>query len=345
MLLLRLFLLPILLCFATHSMAQGSLVVLMYHNVSDTTPRSTSVTLDELKSHIEWLQSNNFQILDLQDALDGIKKDKFTEQDYIVALSFDDSHKSVCDTAWPYLKEKNIPFTFFINSEPIEKKFASQCTIEQLQAMAKSDLVTIGNHGQTHMHMANRFEFESEQAWLKAIQKEIVQAESFIEQQLGIKPNLFAYPYGEYNQEVQALLKKRGYIAFGQQSGAIGKHSDWLALPRFAAAGQYANLKTLASKLKSLAFPAQFTYSADSPIAIESQANPPKLTMELSKTPYGQINCFLADGSPIQVEKTGLKVNIQADKKLGKGRQRYNCTASSGKNGRFYWYSQQWLLY
>lgn len=342
---IRLTLLYILLFAPLSSFAEGSLVVLMYHNVSDTTPRSTSVTLSELKEHIQWLRDNNFQILDLQEALNGIKQNKFTEQDYIVALSFDDSHKSVCDTAWPYLQANNIPFSFFINSDPIERGFGSQCTIEQLQAMTKSDLVTIGNHGKTHIHMANRFDYESEDAWLAAITKEIDHAENFIQKKLGKKPSLFAYPYGEYNRKVQELLKERGYIAFGQQSGAIGKNSDWLALPRFPAAGQYANLKTLASKLKSLAFPASIEVSADNPIAIDSQANPPTLAMQLTHTPYGKINCFLADGSPIKVEKNGLNVSVQSPTKLNKGRQRYNCTASSGKDGRFYWFSHQWLLY
>lgn len=343
--LIRFFLLPLLLSFSLNSVANGSLVVLMYHNVSDTTPRSTSVTLEELKSHIQWLQDNHFKILDLNEALNGVKQEQFTEQDYIVAISFDDSHKSVCDTAWPYLQANNIPFTFFINSEPIEKRFSSQCTLEQLQAMAKSDLVTFGNHGKTHMHMANRFDYENEEAWRKAFIEEIEHAEAFIQKKLGIKPTLFAYPYGEYNQAVQQVLNQRGYIAFGQQSGAIGKNSDWLALPRFPAAGQYANLKTLASKLKSLAFPATIELSADNPIAANSQANPPILTMQLSHTPYGQINCFLADGSPITVDKTGSTITVQSPHKLSKGRQRYNCTASSGKNGRFYWLSHQWLLY
>lgn len=327
------------------AIADGSLAVLMYHNVSDKTPRSTSVTLDELKAHITWLKENNFLILSLDDALQGIEEKRFTEQDYIAAISFDDSHHSVCDTAWPYLKSKSIPFTFFINSDPIEKRYPSQCTIEQLKEMAKSNLVTIGNHGKSHMHMANSFNYETKEAWRKAYQKEVIEGESFIQEQLGIQPKYFAYPYGEFNQEIKNFLKKRGYIAFGQNSGAIGKSSDHLALPRFAAAGQYADLSSLASKLKSLAFPAEMTISSDNPIAVKSSSNPPMLTLDLNKTPYGTVNCFLADGTAIPVKKKAKSLTVQAETPLTSGRQRYNCTASSGKNGRFHWLSQQWLLY
>lgn len=333
------------LLFSSTLYAQGSVAVLMYHNVSDSTPRSTSVTLEELKAHVEWLQAHNFQILSLEQALDGIKKQAFSDEDYIAAITFDDGNRSVCETAWPYLKKQNIPFTVFINSEPVEKRFASQCTLEQLKELAQSKLVTLANHGKQHIHMSNRFDYESDELWQSAYIEEIKAGESFLKDKLDVAPRFFAYPYGEFNQAIKDYLKEQGYTAFGQHSGAIGKNSDPLILPRFAAAGQYANLDTLSVKLKSLAFPASIASVTDSPIVFDSQDNPPQLRLQLSKTPYGQVNCFLANGKPISVSKNGNELLISADEKLGKGRQRYNCTASSGKNGRFYWLSHQWVIY
>src|SRR3989338_4240284 len=44
-----------------------------------------------------------------------------------------------------------------------------------------------------------------------------------IEEMLGKRPDLIAYPYGESSLEVQEVAKQSGFIAgFGQHSGVIG---------------------------------------------------------------------------------------------------------------------------
>lgn len=324
--------------------ASGSLVVMQYHNVSDSTPRSTSITLEELKQHITWLRNNHFQIKPLDVALNEVKQGKYSDKDFIVSLSFDDSHVSVCTTAWPYLRDEKIPFTIFINSGPIQKKYGSQCNIEQLKAMADSGLVIIGNHGKDHIHMATQSNYASEAEWLAAVSNEIDQTQQFIANHFGKQALLFAYPYGEYNQTVQNLLQQRGYIAFGQQSGAIGEHSDFLGLPRFPLSGNYANLTTLKDKLRSMAFPAKITPSTDNPISAQSTHNPPILTLQLQQALTSKTNCFLANGTPISITTEQDKITVQSETALNKGRQRYNCTARDNKTGRYYWLSHQWLI-
>lgn len=333
------------LLFSISSLAQsGSVVVLQYHNVSETTPRSTSISLDELKAHLQWLRDNHFTIKPLDIAVQEAQAGKYTSTDRIAAITFDDSHISVCETAWPYLQAEKVPFTIFINSDPIERRFKNQCNVQQLQTMAKSGLVIMGNHGKHHAHMVDKTGFASEQAWLASITEEIDAAHAFIEQHLGKQPLLFAYPYGEYNKTVQDLLKVRGYIAFGQQSGAIGQHSDPLGLPRFPLSGNYANLKTIPDKLNSLTFPARVEISSDNPISKDSKANPPRLVLHLDQPIAHAINCFLASGKPIAVQQEKLTVIVQHKEALGEGRQRYNCTAKSDQAGRYYWFSHQWLI-
>src|SRR5690554_1847525 len=333
------------LLFSFSSFAEsGSLVVLQYHFIGDKTPRTTSVTLDELKSHVQWLRDNNFTIKALDVALKDIQEDKYQSTDRIAAITFDDSHVTVCDAAWPYFKAEKIPFTFFINSDPIERNFQSQCTVEQLQEMAESGLVIMGNHGKHHAHMVDKSDFADDKAWLAAVTEEIDATHAFIEKHFKNQPLLFAYPYGGYNKAIQDLLKARGYIAFGQQSGAIGKHSDFLGLPRFPLSGRYSNLKTIPDKLNSLAFPATIEISNDNPIAKDSKANPPKLTLHLNKSLSHAVDCFLASGSPVKVQTSKDKVVVQHNEALGEGRQRYNCTSRSQQAGRFYWFSHQWLI-
>lgn len=326
------------------SQAANALVILQYHNIGTETPRSTSVTLDELKAHIQWLRDQQFRILPLDKALQAVRKDRYNEQDYLAAITFDDSHISVCDTAWPYLKAQNIPFTVFVNTDPVERGFKSQCTPQQLKEMANSGLVILGNHGKTHAHMTDTGSFADNQAWQAAMTDEILHAQQFLDTQFGPQPRLFAYPYGEYNARVQALLKQHSYIAFGQQSGAVGEYSDNLGLPRFPLSGNFAQLDSLPDKLNSLAFPAIAAPSSDNPITAASVHNPPTLVLKLQQPVSRKVSCFLANGTPVNVQQFKEQIIVQSDNALAKGRQRYNCTAPSGTKGRYYWFSHQWLI-
>jgi peptidoglycan/xylan/chitin deacetylase (PgdA/CDA1 family) len=97
---------------------------------------------------------------------------------------------------------------------------------------------------------------------------DILKAQAQIKRNLGATPEFFAYPYGEYNLALASIVTELGLIGFGQQSGAIGYHSNFSALPRFPASGQFSHLDTLSIKLLSLAFPAQFLPSADNPFSL-----------------------------------------------------------------------------
>lgn len=326
------------------SFADGAVAIMQYHNVSVQTPRSTSVSLEELKGHIKWLKDNQFQIKALDVALNELKNNEYSNQDRIATITFDDSHISVCLTAWPYLRDAGIPFTLFVNTDPVARGFKSQCSIEQLQEMKKSGLVILANHSKSHAHMANINDYPNEQAWRDFVNNEIDEAQAFLEKHFGKTAKIFAYPYGEYNTKLQQILEKKGYIAFGQQSGAVGIHSDFLGLPRFPLSGTYANLKTLPDKMRSLAFPVVASYSSDNPIKTGSDNNPPVLTLQLKNRIDSRVNCFLATGSPITVEQTSDTITITHKAPLNAGRQRYNCTAQSGIPGRYYWYSHQWLM-
>ena len=55
-----------------------------------------------------------------------------------------------------------------------------------------------------------------------------------------MRPDLFAYPYGEYSLEVIDIVKEAGFIAsFGQNSGIAHGFNGFFELPRFAMNEQY----------------------------------------------------------------------------------------------------------
>src|SRR5690606_2126353 len=56
------------------------------------------------------------------------------------------------------------------------------------------------------------------------------------------------------------------------------------------------------------------------------------------------INCFATGQGAITTEIVDEKLWVNPNQPLKPGRIRYNCTAYTGEKGRFYWYTQQWLV-
>ena len=334
----------LLLTSAAAALAEGGFVMTLYHHVSDETPRSTSLSTDELESHIKWLKDHDFSIKALPEALQELQAGQYGKKDRIAVISFDDSYRSICENGFPLLKKHNVPFTLFITTDFVKNKLPGQCTVEQLKTMLDSGLMTIGNHTRSHPHMTDASAFANRDAWLTAMQEEITGAQAYLEQHFGKLPKYFAYPYGEYNQALQALVKSLGYIGFGQHSGAIGLYSDMTILPRFPLAGSFSDVETINDKLLSLALPASISQVTDSPVKASSRHNPPKLVLNLEQKLPNPVQCFLGSGKAVDLKQDGNKLRVKHDEPLDAGRQRYNCTAASGIDGRFYWFSYQWVI-
>lgn len=330
-------------CIILSSQASAA-VILQYHHVGSTTPRSTSVTTEELRAHLNWLKENNFEIIDLPQLVMLIKNKKLDENKKIASITFDDISQSICNEAWPILEEYQIPFTLFINTNMLPNSAQadiattkSGCSWQALKIMQKSGLLTVGNHSHSHPQMLlNEYSLPTLSVKNK---NEIVIAQERIDEALGKQEKLFAYPYGEYSQKTQELVKQLAYVGFGQQSGAIGNNSDLSALPRFSMSGQYANIKTISDKLLSLPFPLKTIHVDKNPI----KGKNPNLELIFQDDFLPLIQCYLGNGQTIDTKQNAESVKAHYVGRLASGRVRYNCTASSTQKGRFYWFSYQWL--
>ena len=105
--------------------------------------------------------------------------------------------------------------------------------------------VQIGSQTRTHPHMHEISTTDAEDE-LK------ISNERFLEE-IGQRPKLFAYPYGEYNLDVIELVKQAGFdAAFGQNSGIAHGYNGFLELPRFAMNEQYGTIDRLQLAINGL---------------------------------------------------------------------------------------------
>jgi hypothetical protein len=137
---------------------------------------------------------------------------------------------------------------------------------------------------------------------------------------------------------------EEGFVGIAQHSGAIGFHSDFLALPRFPLAGIFAAMDNIPIKLSALAF---HVMNAD-PASPMTDTRTPKLTLQLQNNGFraDALACYAGDQRlEIQWEdRERLIFSVQAEQELNARRFNYNCTAPAvGERNRYFWYSKLWI--
>lgn len=309
-------------------------VLLVYHRFTDDGPKSTSVSPELFREHLSYLQDNDFEVLPLNEVIEALQEN-IALPDKCVSLTADDGYQSIYDNAYPLLQEFQMPMAVFVSTEAIDNQFPAMMSWQQLEEM--SDLIAVYNHGVSHSHLVGK---KSE-----VIAAEITDAQKRLETELSVQTKFFAYPYGEFDDATYDQLQALGYVGFGQQSGAVGIHSDWFNLPRYAMAGSYAKMNSFFLKVNSL----PMSIASEQPKSmLVSEGDRPLLTLKFSRPMNAneryQFACFVAGQEAPEIHWIGANgVTVQAIKPLSEGRGRYNCTVPSKKKGRYYWYSKLWL--
>ena len=121
----------------------------------------------------------------------------------------------------------------FVSTEPINNRQKNYMTWEQIRALSEAG-VLIANHMVSHPYMLSRNKEETDTSWLARQRGELLEAEATILRETGQSHRFLAYPYGEFDAQIKAMLGEEGYVGFAQNSGAIGYNSDFLALPRLS---------------------------------------------------------------------------------------------------------------
>jgi peptidoglycan/xylan/chitin deacetylase (PgdA/CDA1 family) len=322
--------------------AEPHAAAFIYHRFGENRHPSTSVTLEQFDAHLSHLAEAGYRVLPLAEIVSAISKGK-TLPDRTVAITIDDAYDSIFTEAFPRLRERGWPFTVFACTDPVDQKLRGYLTWDRMREM-KEHGATFANHTATHDSLVERRPGESEEAWAKRVRTDIDLAQRRLKEELGSAPMLFAYPYGEYDETLANLVAEMGYVAWGQQSGALGSGSDPRSLPRYAMAEEFADLDDFKVKAASL------------PLAVVSvdpwdpltSSRRPRLEIELgsSDARLAQLACFVGGQGQVDVEwlEPERRFAVQAARDLPDGRNRYNCTAPNADGSRYYWFSQQWLV-
>ena len=168
-----------------------------------------------------------------------------------VHVTFDDAFSSVRN-ALPALRGLGVPVTVFVCSafaehgapllipelatdDPRDREGLTTMSWAELRALAESG-VALGSHTVSHAHLTSLGDDE--------LTAELTESKRRIEDEVGRRCPLLAYPYGEHDDRVRGAARAAGYeCAYALRA----PRGDRFALPRLDLYRRHTRLRTLLS--------------------------------------------------------------------------------------------------
>ncbi|MDX1485831.1 MAG: polysaccharide deacetylase family protein [Alphaproteobacteria bacterium] len=311
----------------------ASAVVMMYHRFGERASPSTNIHLDQFDAHLAELASGTYAVLPL-DRIVAALGSGAPLPDRTVGLSIDDAFLSVYREAWPRLRKARLPVTLFVATASVDRGGGEYMNWDRIRELHRAG-VGIGAHTDTHAHLPAMS--------LKAVKEELDRSNARYERELGFRPRLFAYPYGEASRVVMAAARAAGYTAaFGQHSGVMHGGSDFFYLPRFAMNERFGSLARFRLAANALAFHARDVIPRDPALG----PNPPAFGFTVGEgvKGLGALACYSSAHGKLPIERLGARrIEVRPPGPFKAGRSRINCTLPAAA-GRWRWIGMQFFV-
>jgi glycosyltransferase involved in cell wall biosynthesis len=171
------------------------------------------------RKNYSW-EKNNTKLLNIYHGKEQLNTAQDPKMVY-VTTSWDDGHR--LDTRLAQLLQKyGIKGTFYVC--PQDREFKREDLLSTPDLLAISKDFEIGGHTITHPHLTK--------IPIAQADDEIAMSKVYLEEILQREVTAFCYPYGDYNDEVKAIVKKYGYsMARTTKRYAFGIPQDLFAIP------------------------------------------------------------------------------------------------------------------
>lgn len=143
-----------------------------------------------------------------------------------ILITFDDAFRGVYESAYPILREREIPFIAFQCTQNLED--AAYLSREMIQEMLAYPGFELGSHTLTHRRLSALSAEESYQ--------EITQSKEILEDAFGREVRAMAYPYGSWSAVLgrdRRIARAAGYqMAFATTRCGCANGGDRYNIPR-----------------------------------------------------------------------------------------------------------------
>lgn len=207
--------------------------ILCYHNFNPTKPGSMNLKPQTLETQIQWLKENGYTIIPLKEAVAYLEGKRDSLPPKSIVISADDGWQSVYTYMFPIVKKYQIPVTLFIYPETISSG-KNAMTWDELKELQQTGLFDIQGHTYWHPNFKQEKKRLSAENYDKFVKNQLVKSKQILEEKLGKTITLLAWPFGIYNDYLEAAAEKAGYeMAFTIDYRTANRSFRAMAQPRF----------------------------------------------------------------------------------------------------------------
>lgn len=182
--------------------------VLAYHKFSKHTSDRMTVREDAFEEQMAFLKKNGYRVIRLDDLFEFLKRKRPLPPKSVV-ITFDDGWRSMYDIAYPVLKRYGYPATLFVSTDLIHPA-TTMLDWGKIREMSRNG-IDVQCHSRTHRSLGKIENGETLQAYFESIKSELVESAKVIKRQLGTDVKYLAYPFGDTNSLLIAMLGKLGF--------------------------------------------------------------------------------------------------------------------------------------
>jgi peptidoglycan/xylan/chitin deacetylase (PgdA/CDA1 family) len=221
----------------------GRAIVLGYHQFTGPgipSKNPYSMSQDVFESEMKYLHDNGYNVVPLSDVVRFVKHEIGLPPN-AVAITIDDGYKSALNYAAPVLKQYGYPWTYFVYPAFITKTESKGAASWPDLLELDKEGVDVESHSMTHPQLTKKTQkfhgarhLLSPEEYDQFLTEETAGAKAVLEQHLGKKIKYFAYPYGDYNKQVEAKAIAAGYEAiFTVADNPVHITTDIYAIGRY----------------------------------------------------------------------------------------------------------------
>jgi len=209
--------------------------ILLYHRLGPVVTDEMTVTTAVDESQLKLIKERGYQVIPLRKLMEAYNEPEAPALERSVVLVADDGHRSVYTDLFPLIKRFQVPVTLFIYPSAISNPSAPYAmTWEQLAEMKASGLVDIQSHTFWHPNFKVDKKRLTPAAYEKFVQDQLVKSKTVLDQRLGLKVDLLAWPFGIYDDELTKAASEAGYAAaFSIDRRPVTRTEKVMSLPRF----------------------------------------------------------------------------------------------------------------
>jgi peptidoglycan/xylan/chitin deacetylase (PgdA/CDA1 family) len=210
-----------------------SVPILAYHNFNPTIPGSMTITPEKFESQLKWIKDNGYTVIPLKNLVRYLQGENITLPTKPVVITADDGWASVYKYMVPIVKKYNVPVTLFIYPQTISHG-SHAMTWDQLRELQKTGQFDIEGHTYWHPNFKQEKKKMSPEAYAKFVKFQLFNSKKILEEKMGTKITLLAWPYGIYDEYLEKEAANAGYtMAFSIKARHAEKSENAMAQPRY----------------------------------------------------------------------------------------------------------------